>query len=147
AATAALGIAPARAAAPAVMTRPIPRSGEPLPVIGIGTAIVFDIEDDTARREERARVIRALIDRGGRLIDTAPSYGSAETVVGDLLAALKARDRIFLATKFRVRGRDGATAEMKESLKRLRTDRVDLMQRHNIGFVDRKEAADHLALA
>lgn len=147
AATAALGIAPARAAAPAVMTRPIPRSGEPLPVIGIGTAIVFDIEDDTARREERARVIRALIDGGGRLIDTAPSYGSAETVVGDLLAALKARDRIFLATKFRARGRDGATAEMKESLKRLRTDRVDLMQRHNIGFVDRKEAADHLALA
>lgn len=143
----ALGIAPARAATTPVLRRPIPRSGELLPVIGLGTAIVFDIDDDAPGRAERAEVIKTLLQGGARLIDTAPSYGSAESVVGDLLAGLKARDQVFLATKFRAAGRDGATTEMKDSLSRLRTGKLDLMQRHNIGFVNRQEAADHLALA
>lgn len=143
---AALGIGPAAAATP-VLTRSIPRTGERLPVIGLGTAIVFDIGDDAPKRAERSTVIRTLLDGGARLIDTAPSYGTAESVVGDLLAGLKARDKVFLATKFRAPGRDGATAEMQESLRRLRTAKLDLMQRHNIGFVDRDEAAAHLALA
>ena len=146
-AAAALGIAPARAAAVPVLRRPIPRTGELLPVIGLGTAIVFDIGDDAPRRAERAAVIKTLLQGGARLIDTAPSYGTAESVVGDLVAGLKVRDQVFLATKFRASGRDGAIAEMKRSLSRLRTGRLDLMQRHNIGFVDREDAAAHLALA
>ncbi len=149
AAGAALRIAPARAAtAPAtpVITRPIPRTGERLAVIGLGTAIVFDIGNDAAQRAERGAVIRTLLDGGARLIDTAPSYGTAESVLGDLLSEMKIRDRIFLATKFRAPGRDGATAEMQQSLRRLRTDKLDLMLRHNIGFVDRDETATHLAL-
>jgi aryl-alcohol dehydrogenase-like predicted oxidoreductase len=148
-ASAALGIAPALAQAATarpVLTRIIPRSGERLPVIGLGTAIIFDIEDDAAARVERGKVIKILLDGGARLIDTAPSYGAAESVLGDLLTDLKVRDQVFVATKFRASGRAGATAEMKESLRRLRTDRVELMQRHNIGFVDRKQAAEHLAL-
>src|SRR3972149_6193047 len=85
-AAAALGVAPAFGAAAPLLTRPIPRTGERLPVVGIGTAIVFDIGDNSAQREERRAVIRAMIAGGAKLIDTAPSYGTAETVVGDLLA-------------------------------------------------------------
>lgn len=134
----------AQAARP-VLARRIPRTGEALGVIGMGTQFVLDIGDDAARRAERIGVIRALIEGGGRLIDTAPSYVNAESTLGALLAEMKARERVFIATKFSDPGRDGATAEMKESLRRLRTGRVELMLRHNIGFVDRKEAADHFA--
>lgn len=131
-AAAALPCVPALAAAAGpLLTRPIPRSGERLPVIGLGTAVVFDIGADAARRAERGAVIRAMLDGGARLIDTAPSYGAAEDVIGDLLSALGARERIFLATKVRVAGRDDSVAEMRRSLERLRTARVDLMQLHN----------------
>ena len=122
---------PALAADP-LLTRPIPHSGEPLPVVGIGTAIVFDIGGDAAKRAERTAVIRTMIDGGARLIDTAPSYGTAEDVVGELLAAMNVRDRIFLATKVRVANRDDTLAEMTRSLERLKTPKVDLMQIHNV---------------
>jgi aryl-alcohol dehydrogenase-like predicted oxidoreductase len=148
-AASALGIAPARAAtAPAqpVLTRPIPRTGERLAVVGLGTAIVFDIGDDAAPRAERRAVIETLLAGGARLIDTAPSYGAAESVVGDLLADLKARDKAFVATKVRAAGRDRAIAEMQQSQRRLRTERIDLMQIHNVGFVGRGEIAEQLAL-
>ena len=122
----------ARAAAGPVLTRPIPRTGERLPVVGLGTAIIFDVGEDAVKRTERRAVIQTMIDGGGRLIDTAPSYGTAETVVGDLLSSMAARDKIFLATKVRAAGREGSIAEMQESLRRLRTGRVDLMQLHNV---------------
>jgi aryl-alcohol dehydrogenase-like predicted oxidoreductase len=136
-----------RAAATAgpVMTRPIPRTGERLPVVGLGTAIVFDIGEDAARRAERSLVIAALTDNGGRLIDTAPSYGTAESVVGDLVAALGTRERVFLATKARVAQREATVAEMQASLRRLRSNRLDLMQIHNLG-TDPAASADQLAL-
>lgn len=143
---AALGIAPARAANMPVLTRPIPRSGERLPVVGLGTAIVFDIGDDAARRAERRSVIQTLLESGARVIDTAPSYGTAESVVGDLLADMKVRDKVFVATKLRAAGRDRAVAEMQQSQRRLRTEKIDLMQIHNVGFVDRNETAAQLAL-
>ena len=142
---AALGIGPAFAAAP-LLTRPIPRTGERLPVIGLGTAIIFDIGADAAKRAERRQVIQTMLEGGARLIDTAPSYGTAESVAGDLLADLQIRDRVFLATKVRVTGRDGAIAEMQQSLRRLRTDKLDLMQMHNVGYADRGETASQLAL-
>ena len=123
---------PAFAAESAVQTRPIPRTGERLPVVGLGTAIVFDIGDDAPKRAERTSVIRTMIDGGARLIDTAPSYGTAEVVVGDLLASTGLRDKTFLATKVRVASRDASLAEMNQSLRRLRTDKVDLLQLHNV---------------
>lgn len=129
---AALPFRSAFAAAGPVLTRPIPRTGERLPVVGLGTAIVFDIGEDAARRAERRAVIQTLIDGGAKLIDTAPSYGTAESVLGDLLAAMGARERVFLATKVRATGRDESIAEMQQSLRRLRTDKVDLIQLHNV---------------
>ena len=148
-AAAALGIAPARAqsvAAKPVLTRPIPRAGERLAVVGLGTAIVFDIGSDAGSRAERRSVIRTLLEGGARVIDTAPSYGTAESVVGDLLADLKARDRAFVATKVRVADRARAVAEMQQSQRRLRTEKFDLMQIHNVGFADRGEVAAQLSL-
>jgi aryl-alcohol dehydrogenase-like predicted oxidoreductase len=134
------------AAAKPLLARKIPRTGEMLPVIGMGTQFVLDIGDDAAKRAERIAVIRTLIEGGGRLIDTAPSYGPAESTLGDLLAEMKARDKVFISTKFSNRGRDGANAEMKESQRRMQTEKIELMLRHNVGFVDRSEAADHLAV-
>ena len=125
--------APASAAAGPILTRAIPRTGERLPVVGLGTAIVFDIGDDAARRVERRAVIHTMLEGGGRVIDTAPSYGTAEGVVGDLLAAMQSRDKVFLATKVRAARREAAIAEMEQSLQRLRSDKLDLMQIHNPG--------------
>ena len=144
-AAAALRIAPVFGAAAPVLTRTIPRSGERLPAVGIGTAIVFDIGDDAVRRAERSAVNLTMLDGGARLIDTAPSYGTAETVVGDLLAQMKVRNRVFLATKVRAAGREAAIAEMQQSLRRLQSDRIDLMQLHNVG-ASASDAAEQIAL-
>ncbi|MGB5081715.1 MAG: aldo/keto reductase, partial [Burkholderiales bacterium] len=89
---------------------------------------------------------RTLLEGGARVIDTAPSYGTAESVLGDLLADLKARDRAFVATKVRVSDRERARAEMQQSQRRLRTEKFDLMQIHNVGFADRHEVATQLSL-
>ena len=121
-----------------LVTKPIPSSGERLPVVGIGTARRYDVaasEPDLAPLRE---VVRQFPRLGGRLIDTAPSYGNAETVVGNLVAQAANRDQLFLATKVG-RGRDGVQAgraEMEQSLKRLQVDRVDLLQVHNLAGVD-----------
>jgi len=140
---------PLFAASGPVLSRPVPRSREMLPVVGLGTAIIFDFDSSSeyAKRAERRTVIRTLLDDGGRLIDTAPSYGRAELTLGDLLPEMGVRDHVFLATKVRATSsRDACTAEMQESLKRLRTNKLDLMQIHNVGFRDRNETTAQLAL-
>ena len=116
-----------------IATRPIPRTGEPLPIIGIGTAVIFDFENDAEKSGERRPVIQSLVAGGGRLIDTAPAYGRAEDRLGEFISELGVRDRLFLATKFAYES-DRAAAEqsMRASLKRLRTDRVELMQAWNV---------------
>jgi aryl-alcohol dehydrogenase-like predicted oxidoreductase len=123
---------PAFAQGSGLLARKIPSSGEMLPCIGIGTAIIFDFENDAAKTAERTDVIKTLIAGGGRLIDTAPSYGRAEERVGDILKDAGLRDRVFLATKVAVRDRAASTAEMQDSLRKLKTERVDLMQLHNV---------------
>lgn len=120
---------PARAET-GLLRRPIPHGGELVPVIGIGTAIVFDIDGDAEKRAERAEVIRRLVDGGGAMIDTASSYGSAEAVVGDLVRGL--RDKVFLSTKVEIGSRDAQQAEMQRSFERLQTRTVDLMHLHNV---------------
>ena len=146
AATALPGLSWAQAAAKPLLSRPIPKSKEMLPVIGIGTAIVFDIDNDAAQRAERAKVIRTLLGGGAKLIDTAPSYGSAESVVGDLLADMKMHSQVFLATKVRANSNTAFVAQMKASQQRLRTPKFDLMQLHNVGFLDRSMVASQLAI-
>ena len=128
-----LGYAASAADEP-VKTRPIPHSGEQLPIIGIGTAVIFDFENDPAKHAERRQVLETLVAGGGKLIDTAHSYGRAEDRVGDIVAEAGLRDRLFLATKYSSNAsRDAAAASLQASLRRLKTNRVDLMQAWNVG--------------
>src|SRR6516164_1865272 len=115
-----------------MITRPIPNSGETLPVIGLGTYDVFNVDDDPARRKACAEVLKTLVAGGGKVVDTAPSYATSERVVGDLLAATGLQSRVFLATKLEDYNRDSAAAQLQLSLRRLRSPRVDLMQLHNL---------------
>jgi aryl-alcohol dehydrogenase-like predicted oxidoreductase len=117
-------------AAGAMATRPIPHSGEPLPVIGIGTATGFS-GADAAKRAAIGEVIAQLIAGGGKLIDTASSYGSAEEVLGAVIPAGD-RPKLFLATKLENADAGAGTPELRRSLQRLRTDKVDLLQLHNV---------------
>ncbi len=122
-----------QAAGQALPMRPIPRSAEQLPIVGIGTAVVFDYQNDAAKQAERREVIRTLVAGGGKLIDTAPAYGAAEDRLGEVVADLGARDKLFLATKFTFDlPRAQAEASLRESLRRLKTDRIDLMQAWNV---------------
>ena len=114
-----------------LLARKIPSSGELLPAIGIGTAIVFDFENDKEKFDLRADVLKTLVAGGGKLVDTAPSYGKAEARLGDLFKATGLRDEIFLATKVRVAEREATIAEMKGSFARLKVKSVELMQLHN----------------
>jgi aryl-alcohol dehydrogenase-like predicted oxidoreductase len=115
-----------------LITRKIPSSGEALPVIGIGTARRFDIGADAPERAEIKEVLRRFAAAGGRVIDTAPSYGMAESTVGDLVADLGSRKAFFLATKVGAEGREPGVAQLEASMRRLRTDTLDLVQVHNL---------------
>ena len=109
------------------ITRAIPGSGERLPVVGLGTASVFD-RDDEQTRGAALQVVRTLIDAGGKLIDTASTYGDAEGVLGSVLAGAGLRDKVFVATKLEAPD----AAELRRSLARLKTPKVDLLQLHNV---------------
>jgi aryl-alcohol dehydrogenase-like predicted oxidoreductase len=113
-------------------TRKIPATGEQLPVIGVGTWQTFDIGNSPAERAPRAEVLKVLFEAGGSVIDSSPMYGRAEAVVGDLLADAGTRSKAFLATKVWTDGRKEGIAQMEQSMKRLRTDKIDLMQIHNL---------------
>ena len=109
------------------ITRPIPSTGEPLPAVGLGTAAVFDSAGAATLQNARA-VVRALIDNGGKLIDTASTYGDAERILGDVIGPAGLRDRLFIATKLE----SADVEELKRSLNRLQTAKLDLLQLHNV---------------
>jgi aryl-alcohol dehydrogenase-like predicted oxidoreductase len=110
-----------------LLARAIPSTGERLPAVGLGTAVVFD-RDDAETRRRATDVLQALVAGGGRLVDTASTYGDAETVLGAVIAVAKSRDRFFVATK--VEAPD--INEFRRSLVRLRMPGVDLLQLHNV---------------
>lgn len=115
-----------------MITRPIPRSGELLPAVGLGTWQAFDVGPRDAARAALAEVVRALSAHGGRVIDSSPMYGRAEEAVGDLVAELGLRDALFHATKVWTTGREEGIRQMEESFRRMRVERMDLMQIHNL---------------
>src|SRR4051812_43739703 len=127
-AAAAAAVGSAQAADVTPILRAIPKSGEKLPVIGLGTVLVFDAVTPEVRRD----VVSALMDGGGRLIDTAPSYGDAENTTGQAVAELNARGRLFLATKVGANSKEDGIAQNEDSFKKLRTDKLDLIQVHNL---------------
>lgn len=117
--------------------RRIPSSGETLPVIGVGTWRTFDVGDRPQDRAPLAEVLQVLFDAGGTVIDSSPMYGASEKVTGDVLALMdgftnEAHGRAFLATKVWTQGRDAGIAQMRESMRLLRDDKLELMQIHNL---------------
>jgi diketogulonate reductase-like aldo/keto reductase len=119
-----------------IMTRKIPSTGEDIPAIGLGTWQVFDAGNDAAARAPLRETLSAFVKAGGKMIDSSPMYGSAESVAGDLVAELGLRDKLFVATKVWTRGREDGIREMERSFKRLRVTTMDLMQVHNLLDVD-----------
>jgi diketogulonate reductase-like aldo/keto reductase len=125
-----------------MLTRAIPSSGEALPVLGLGTWQTFDVAD-TTKRHELADVLRMFVTEGGRLVDSSPMYGRAEQTLGDLAADLGLHPKLFVATKVWTSGTRAGIAQMEASMRKLRVDRIDLMQVHNL--VDVETHLDTLA--
>lgn len=119
-------------AAEALLGRRIPSSGEELPAIGLGTSRSFDVVLDDAALVPLLEVLRTLVEGGGSLLDTAPSYGNAERVSGELARRLGVRDRLFLASKVSSTGREAGRRQIEASFKALQTARIDLLQVHNL---------------
>jgi len=112
-----------------LIMRSIPKTGERIPAVGLGTAYVYDNNNDQTQRAAD-QVIATLIKLGGQLIDTASSYGDAEIVLGNVIAGGDLRANLFLATKLE---RIDST-ELKRSLTRLKTSKLDLLQLHNVHY-------------
>lgn len=114
------------------LLRPIPSSTEKLPAVGLGTSRTFDVGPDEFEREPLLAVLAEFVKQGGRLVDSSPMYGNAETVIGDLAQQLKIQDKLFYATKVWTNGRREGITQMEQSMRRMRTKVIDLMQVHNL---------------
>ena len=121
-----------------LIQKKIPSSGESIPIIGIGTARRYEEVKNDAEKVPLRETIRQFQALGGKVIDSSPSYGTAEAVVGELAEGLKVRDSLFLATKVSLRnvGREEGVAQIEQSFKRLRTNKVDLIAVHNLRDTD-----------
>jgi len=139
---AALAVAPALSFSKdkKMLTRPIPASGEELPVIGLGTYIVFDVESTPANIDARQAIVKSMIEKGASLIDSSPMYNRAEDVVGDIIKTSRNRDKLFLATKVWTNGKAAGERQMRASSERMNAGVMDLMQVHNLRDTD-----EHLA--
>ena len=139
-ATAALLSSPGRSPAEekqrSILSRSIPSSGEKIPVVGLGTWQVFDVGDSPIERGPLKDVLTRFVQLGGKVIDSSPMYGRAEGVIGDLTNELHLRDELFLATKVWTSGEQAGIDSMERSLQRMRAQRLDLMQVHNLVDVD-----------
>jgi aryl-alcohol dehydrogenase-like predicted oxidoreductase len=117
-----------------LLQKKIPSSGESIPIIGIGTARRYEEIKTEAEKVPLKETIREFVESGGKVIDTSPSYGTAEAVVGELVEGLKMRDSLFLATKVSLRnvGREAGLQQIEQSFKQLRTKKIDLIAVHNL---------------
>ena len=119
-----------------MITRPIASSGEQLPVIGLGTYIVFDVESSTEAIASSKNIVDRLTAAGGSLVDTSPMYNRSEKIIGDVIAAGSDRDALFLATKVWTNGKDAGISQMQRSADLMQTEVIDLMQVHNLRDTD-----------
>lgn len=115
----------------APLTRRIPKSGEEIPVVGLGSWITFNVGDDTVARDECAAVIRAFFEAGGKVIDSSPMYGSSQSVIGHGLTKLQPTPALFSADKVWTSDDDGRR-QIEETRRRWRVATLDLVQVHNL---------------
>jgi aryl-alcohol dehydrogenase-like predicted oxidoreductase len=127
---------PPESSASSVIERRIPRTGESLPAVGLGTWRVFDVAGNAAETAQAKDTLRAFVELGGRVVDSSPMYGSSESLTGQLAAELGARARLFVATKVWTTGRRAGIRQMEDSMRKLRVERLDLMQVHNLVDAD-----------
>ena len=139
---AALAVAPALSFSKdnMMLRRPIPASGEELPVIGLGTYNVFDVASTPVNIDARRMIVESLVEKGASLIDSSPMYNRAEDVVGDIIKTSGNRDKLFLATKVWTNGKAAGERQMRASSERMNAGVMDLMQVHNLRDTD-----EHLA--
>ncbi|MGI9234488.1 MAG: aldo/keto reductase [Woeseiaceae bacterium] len=116
----------------AMKTSTIPISGEAMPVIGLGTYSVFDVESSEPEIAAKTEIVRLLTSRGASVIDTSPMYNRSEKVIGDVIRAGENREALFLATKVWTNGQDAGKEQMKRSAELMNTKVIDLMQVHNL---------------
>lgn len=126
-----------------VITRPIPSTGEALPIIGLGSSATFQDEADENDIAAVRSVLETLLEHGGTVFDTAPSYGASEEVTGRVVQDLVAHDRVFWATKLNVAGFRGSTADpdaawaqIERSFERYGAEPIDLIQVHNLAAME-----------
>ena len=119
-----------------VLRRPIPSSGQMLPVIGIGTAVVYELDTADAKFAVLVETVRTFLSQGGAVIDTSPTYGRAEKSLGEIFRRIGGREQAFVATKISTTGEQAGIDSVAASLRDLGTDRIDLLQVHNIRDTD-----------
>jgi diketogulonate reductase-like aldo/keto reductase len=117
-------------------TAVIPSTGERLPVIGLGTYSVFDVESTETEIASKREIMRLLIANDGSVVDTSPMYNRSEKVIGDVINAGIDRHELFLATKVWTNGREAGIAQMQRSAELMNTDVIDLIQVHNLQDTD-----------
>lgn len=131
---AALSLLPAaaRAAAPGLVTRPVPKTGERIPALGMGTWITFNVGRSAALRRDRMRVLETFFDLGGRMVDSSPMYGSAEAVLGWCLERLDNDRELLSATKIWTPAGGSGAEQLAASRRLWGLPRIDVMQVHNL---------------
>jgi diketogulonate reductase-like aldo/keto reductase len=123
-----------------LITRAIPSSGEKIPIIGLGSWNVFDVRPGSPETKQLGDVLSLFVKHGGKVIDSSPMYGNAETVIGDLAAKLNLTKSLFIATKVWTKGRQQGITQMEHSLDLFHTKTIDLMQVHNLSDIDTQMA-------
>ena len=123
------------------LMRAIPSTGEKLPVIGLGSAVTFDVPSNSPKAKDVAEVITRFAKHGGKVIDSSPSYGNAESLIGQIAGKSGLTDSLFIATKVRAKGKEAGITQIEQSLGRFQRRKIDLMQVHNLVDVETQMGA------
>jgi aryl-alcohol dehydrogenase-like predicted oxidoreductase len=123
---------PQTTAANGPLSRRIPNTGESVPAVGLGTWQVFDVAGNAPQTAQARETLQTFVNLGGRVVDSSPMYGSSESVTGRLAAELGIAGKLFIATKVWTDGREAGIRQMEDSMRKLRVERIDLMQVHNL---------------
>ena len=123
------------------LMRSIPSTGEKLPVIGLGSATTFDVRPGSPQLKPLGEVLALFVKHGGKVIDSSPAYGNAESVIGGLAAKSHLSNSLFIATKVWSNDKQQGIAQMERSLERFQTRKIDLMQVHNLGGIETQMAS------
>ena len=127
------GIGTRAAAQQSLPTRPIPSTGESLPIIALGTYRTFNVGSRAAELEPLVRVTQRFFEEGGRIVDSSPQYGPSEAAFGEVLSQIvNVPDDLFAATKVAIEGREAGLRQMRESPEKMGVASIDLMQIHNL---------------